>query len=175
VRPTAPARRIANLASCDPVLEGLEPKAGRDLAELRAFLFGLPAERQRLDDDELRVAETRLEECPPLLGLCSQKIAREEHRVEGSLEVEPFDSSAHLLRPAHVREHLLRLIDCSDGVAARDELTGDPACAATELEHGRGRRQRFRHQLPLAAVGKERVQLHGAAVGRDSHGDTLTK
>jgi hypothetical protein len=81
-----------------------------------------------------------------------------------------LDRGAHRLGVAHVREHLRRLVDRDDLVAACRELPRDATGAAAQLEQRRRRRHRGGHELALAPVGQRRVELDRAAVGSHRHG-----
>jgi hypothetical protein len=63
-----------------------------------------------------------------------------------------------------VREHLCRVVDRGDHVAARCELVRDAAGAAAELEDGRAWRDDRSNEVRLARFGELAVDLDGAPV-----------
>lgn len=110
-----------------------------------------------------------LEEGPAPLGLRVDEVAREENGVEAPAELELLDLRLDRLRVVHVREHLLRLVDCGHAIAEPDELPRDPPGAATQLEdRGPGWKHRL-DDLALPQLRQPRVERDRAAVRRRVH------
>ena len=106
-----------------------------DPVDAQGFGFRrLPADRQRLDDEEIGMARRRIEKETALLIRDCEQIAEQQYGIERSTEVELLDPRAHGLGVPHVLEHFRRLVDGHHRVTEANELSRDPPDAAAQLE-----------------------------------------
>lgn len=173
VRPVPAAHLVLDCSVNNTGLDALDIRPRRDLAEVPRARARLPRERKRLDQDDVCMATARLEESAPLLGFDAQEVAREERRVEAAAEIKALDPRMHDLRAANVLEHVRRLVDGSDAEVAPHELARYPSGATPELEDRCSLPHRAGHKLAFTALGEQRVELDGAAVGSNGHARNL--
>ncbi len=99
-------RFVLGNAVDDAAFDPVDARRRRYIAERRLAFLRSPAERERLDQDDVRVPATSLEERPPLRRLGAHEVACEENRIESATEIEALDPCTHPLGVANVLEHL---------------------------------------------------------------------
>jgi hypothetical protein len=169
VSPPAPSRGVLDRSMDDPIRDPRYPNPRCHVAELRLSLRGVPPERQPLDDDDVGMALTGLQEGATLVRRRCDQVARKQHRVEAPAQIEVLDPTADRLGTLNSGEHLAGLIHRSDAVTEPQQLPRDAPGAAPKLENRPTQGHGLGDKLALALLWQERVQRDRAPVRRNAH------